>query len=226
MSLTMQCDKNAEGARDVSKQHGYPEGQVIVRTTHVGCVLETWERNGYDDSDFFALVWDEQNQRLETIEYGTTRGWTYANVATVDATPEVIAKAKEYKVQQLIGSFLANAQEEAKEVLRGRMCKVVKGRKIAKGEVVEVLGDAVGARYSMSRWASTTYTVLVRVVSTGNMVRTNVENLEVLNPENYFITREAAEAQARKAVAGSNWRSMGFLGMSKKLKQALARTNF
>lgn len=58
-----------------------------------GCVLSKHERNGYDDSDFYALVWDASDQKVKTIEYASTRGWTYHNHAQVDASTEVIALA-------------------------------------------------------------------------------------------------------------------------------------
>ena len=42
-------------------------------------------------SDFYAVVWT--GERLTSVEYATTRGWTYANGATIDATDEVKAAA-------------------------------------------------------------------------------------------------------------------------------------
>ena len=57
------------------------------QSSYVGAVLETYERNGYDDSDFLAVVWD--GEQVTTREYASTRGWTYHNAASVDATPQV-----------------------------------------------------------------------------------------------------------------------------------------
>lgn len=64
--------------------------------TWAGCVLSKHERNGYDDSDFYALVWDEADQQVVSVEYASTRGWTYHNGAVIDASPEIIAKAAVY----------------------------------------------------------------------------------------------------------------------------------
>lgn len=219
MPITMQCDKSAEGATDVSKLHGYPEGQVIVRTIYAGCVLDKWERNGYDDSDFFALVWNEETQATEVIEYATTRGWTYANGATIDATPEVIAKATAYKIKQATAKYVRSSMDEALEPSKGKVCRVVKGRKVAKGSVVTVLGEP---QRSVFGYNNETFNVLVRLAD-GSMLKTNVKNLEVTNPEQYHMTEAAAAQQAERAVKNSNWRSMPYIGISKRLANALAR---
>ena len=62
-------------------------------TSYEGRVLKTGERNYYDDSDFYALVWDDETQSVKYVEYATTRGWTYHNGASVDASEDVVAKA-------------------------------------------------------------------------------------------------------------------------------------
>lgn len=64
---------------------------------YVGCVLDTYEHNGYDDSDWYAICWDEEKQELVHIEYDTTRagGGGYARI---DATEDVILKVyRHYK---------------------------------------------------------------------------------------------------------------------------------
>ena len=55
--------------------------------TYVGCVLSTREKNYHDDSDFYALVWDEAAQRIRSIEYDTTRfaGGGIPGTANTDA---------------------------------------------------------------------------------------------------------------------------------------------
>jgi len=62
-------------------------GPLYMETSHVGLVLHTGERNGYHDSDFTVGVWDGDG--IDTFIYASTRGWTYPNSATPDATPEV-----------------------------------------------------------------------------------------------------------------------------------------
>ena len=68
-------------------------GERVV--TYDGAVLATRERNYYNDSDFYAIVWDEEKQVVKSVEYATTR-FGGGGDAGVDATPEVIEKAKAY----------------------------------------------------------------------------------------------------------------------------------
>lgn len=36
--------------------------------------LDQWEHNGYDDSDWFAVVYDDEKDKLDRVLIGTTRG--------------------------------------------------------------------------------------------------------------------------------------------------------
>lgn len=97
------CIKTYEQAREVQKARrdaGHNESvwtcagpfqPLYMRTTHVGLVLDVRERNEYDDSDFYAVVWNWEKGTTENVGFGTTRGWTYPNNAWIDATPEVVA---------------------------------------------------------------------------------------------------------------------------------------
>lgn len=85
--------------------------------SYTGCVLKTGEHNWHDDSDFYALVWDEKNGIVREIEYATTRGWTYHNTATVDATPEVLAKAVAWKAAQLAELYTEQLVADKREQL-------------------------------------------------------------------------------------------------------------
>lgn len=77
-------------------------------TTYLDRVISTYERNMHDDSDFYAVVWDHEEERVKTIQYATTRGWTYHNNASVDATPEVLRLASEWTVRMLVKSATDN----------------------------------------------------------------------------------------------------------------------
>lgn len=111
---------------------------LYMQTTYQGCVLDTYERNGRDDSDFYAIVWDEPNQTILHIEYASTRGWTYPNGATVDATPEVQAKAQEYLRKTAFDRWQDDNRRQAKMPYKGRKVKVIAGRKLQHGTVGEV----------------------------------------------------------------------------------------
>lgn len=83
-----------------------------------GLVLRIGEHNWYDDSDFFALVWDEEQGKIREIEYGSTRSWTYHNGAKVDATDEVRAKAVAWQAEQYFELYVEKARAAAEEELR------------------------------------------------------------------------------------------------------------
>lgn len=100
---------------------------------YVGCVLNTYEHNGYDDSDWYAVVWDEETKSVIEIEYDTTRagggGW-----AEVDATEDTLRKA--YRYYKHIGKALFDLKtniSQAKKVNKGDTVRVIRGRKIPKG---------------------------------------------------------------------------------------------
>lgn len=75
---------------------------VFILGQYAGTVIATWEVNGYDDSDFVARCWDTTKGAPVDITYGTTRGWTYAAYAKVDATPEVIAAYEAWSQEKTI----------------------------------------------------------------------------------------------------------------------------
>lgn len=67
---------------------------LYMATTHVGVVLSVGEYNGRDDSDFYADVWEDQ--KIVRITYASTRGWSYPNSASVDATNTAKAAADQF----------------------------------------------------------------------------------------------------------------------------------
>lgn len=121
---------------DFTSTEGNPTG-CTHETSFEGAVLETRERNGYDDSDFYAIVWDEAQGKVRTVEYASTRFWTYHNGATVDATDEAKAKAAAWMAEtysKLFGDWaVEDAEGAAREVVKGCRARVVKGRKVPVG---------------------------------------------------------------------------------------------
>lgn len=104
----------------------------------VGATLSWYERNGYEDSDWYAIVWNEEKQCVEEIEYQTTRGPGCGHVE-IDATEEVVRKV--YNYYRRIGRAVFDSQTnpaQAKKVRKDDMVKVVRGRKIPKGTVGKV----------------------------------------------------------------------------------------
>lgn len=111
--------------------------------TYVGAVLDTGERNGHDDSDFYATVWDADAGTLRDVEYASTRGWSYHNGVTVDATPETVAAAMRWWREQRIAAAIGQAHADARAVTLG--CEVrsltTRGKNAGVTGVVEWIGE-------------------------------------------------------------------------------------
>ena len=72
------------------------QGDTLYETHH-GLCLYDYERNGYDDSDWYMVVWDPVTKTSKDVFFATTRGWSYPCYASkADATPEVRAEFKAY----------------------------------------------------------------------------------------------------------------------------------
>lgn len=114
--------------------------------SYAGCVISTRERNLYHDSDFLAVVWDENEGRIKEVEYATTRFYTYNNVAKVDVTPERLALAQKWaynSAKKIVWeSYIRNLRKPAK----GDKVVVARGRKVAHGTegVLFYIGDSYG----------------------------------------------------------------------------------
>lgn len=64
-------------------------GSIIhVYTKLHGTVVNLYERNGYDDSDFYAVCFVDGQEYVE--QYASTRYWSGPCAASIDATPELI----------------------------------------------------------------------------------------------------------------------------------------
>lgn len=128
--------------------HG-PFDPLYMHRTHVGLVLDAnGEFSGRDDSDFYALVWDEVQGRPEKVVYASTRGWTYPNHAEADATPEVVAKYEAWCRAMAEAERKRKADEEARRPAKDKRVKVVKGRKVPVGTtgVVFWVGAGMGGK--------------------------------------------------------------------------------
>ena len=126
-------------------EYSYKENEKD-KERYVGCVLDTWERNGSWDSDFYAVCWDEEKQKVVDVMYDTTRCGSFGT-AKIDATPDVLRKAYRYYYNTGRRYFDEIAKiAEAKKVCKGDTVVVIKGRKIPKGTTGKVFW--VGTRYN------------------------------------------------------------------------------
>lgn len=109
-----------------------------------GHVVGLREMNGYDDSDFYAVVWDAEAAAPKEVMYATTRGWTYNNSASVDATPEVMEAYNAYQEAARVTYLRYRAEQEASVPSKGKRVTVVKGRKVPVGTTGTVIWHGEG----------------------------------------------------------------------------------
>jgi hypothetical protein len=122
----------------------------VVRQTidaepeYVGATLATREENFYDDSDFYAVVYDAKTNSLRRIDYGSTR-YAGQSSATVDATEDVLEKAERalgdtlFRLFALDDLFAAEKVAEGVTVEVSRTIRRRKGRHVQQGERGEVV---------------------------------------------------------------------------------------
>ena len=136
MGITKMVGIDKVGQPNVAVVDGSTWGikeSLYLETTHIGLVLSLGEHNFYDDSDFYATVWNPEAKKPEEIDYGTTRAWTYPNHAKVDATPEVVAAYEEYRQNEAKKLMVAREERLAKQIVKGKKVRVIRGRKVAIG---------------------------------------------------------------------------------------------
>lgn len=162
-----------------------------------GRVLADRERNFYDDSDFYAVVFD--GGQLKTYEYGSTR-FPGGGYAEVDATPEVVEQAEEWLKEWAFAKFAEIIAENARKPEMGKAVRVIRGRKVPLGTegIIFWLGERTyGYRNRVT-------TAGIRL-DNGAVVFTNVKNLEVMDPENYFETSAEIQERAKKFAKKREW---------------------
>jgi len=194
------------------------------RVEYEGAVLQLFERNGYDDSDFYAIVWDDDEGTTKQVCYATTRGWTYANGATVDATPEVLAKAQEAHRRARIR--MAILDDEFRSTLPGkgkRVSVIGTGQKEDrprrwKGEVIDAGSEGtvfwIGVdSYRSSRWHTSSR--LGVELDDGRKVFGPDDAFRVANPEQYVRTEAEVEERTAPAHTITNFHMAvpGFVNM-------------
>ena len=166
-------------------------------------MLSEYEVNGYDDSDFVAIVWVEETQQTKHITFGSTRAWTYPNRCNVDATPEVIAKATEYFRKGYEEKLRRISKEQSSSPTYGKRVRVVRGRAVPKGTEGEVF---------WTREQATCMGLKVEVVRVGIRLDhgtrqfVNAKNVEVINPDQYLMPEYKIKELVQNYVPPSSWR--------------------
>ena len=150
----------------------YTYNGIEEKVMYEGRVLNWYEHNGYEDSDWYAEVWDDETQSIKQVEFMTTRAYCYGH-AELDATDEVLRKVYRKNKKDAAKSFVGFNLRQAKKIRKGDTVRIVKGRKVKKGLEVPVF------------WAGTTY---------NRWSRQNEERIGVdVDGERVFISAENAE---------------------------------
>jgi hypothetical protein len=180
---------------------GWPDVKGTLEVTYVGAVLRTGEHNGYDDSDFYADVWDDATNAVKRVTYATTRGWTYANGAHADATPDVRAKAAAYYTALALADLKAKAAEDALTPAKGKAVKVVKGRKVPLGTEGVVIWVGEGRYYGpvpryKNGWSTKPAARVGLKTADGTTFFTAASNVVVTDPEDWVADLAVLESTA------------------------------
>tara|TARA_X000000950_G_scaffold256475_1_gene321938 strand:+ start:61 stop:681 length:621 start_codon:yes stop_codon:yes gene_type:complete len=184
-----------------------PRGHLdIIETkeSYVGRVLETYEENGYHDSDFYAVVWDDETESIIHKQYATTRFYSNGYGAKIDATPEVIAKATAERKARFLKSAIEKDEETAKTVAKGKMVEINRGRK-NRGIIGEVFW--VGNPEKFSYYSKEHRSVGIKLDDERddngkfkNIVFAYDYNCDVINFESHLTnTKELEESATNKA---------------------------
>jgi hypothetical protein len=218
----------AAGARLVECEAGLANAteEDVFLVEYEGAVLGKFERNGYDDSDFLAVVWT--GEVVTTVEYATTRGWTYYNGATVDATDEVKALAAEWMAATGIDRYRREDVAAALDVAVGKRVRVTKGRKVPVGTEGTIcwLGDD---NYSRCYYNNNGGRALKRRVGLkledGTKVFLAAGNVTVLDAAQY-LTSEADLVEKQAGWAAGLIRSGNFVSAYRGVEAALLSGRF
>lgn len=162
-----------------------------------GCVIDMFEHNGRDDSDFYAVCWDEKEGKVVTVEYDTTRCGG-GGVAEIDATDDVLAKVYRYykaKAKQAFDSYVN--EDLAKAISKGDEVEVVRGRKVAKGSVGKVFW--IGTCYNQFSYRTEER---VGLIINGEKVFLPLEYVAKCNWESCLLTGKARKAAIRARAIG------------------------
>lgn len=177
------------------------ENPIVLVDSHHGLVMATYERNYHDDSDFYAIVWNPELGKAESILYSTTRGWCYPCGAQADYTDWVAHAYNKWAVREqeyaLKITREARKQLEAQTPEVGKKVRVVAGRKIPKGE------EALVFWYGYDQYGNGKRVGLE--LSSGERVFTAAKNVAVLN-ESGNVVSKICPSELQGAISGASYR--------------------
>jgi hypothetical protein len=188
----------------------FRDGQKVYE----GHVLAVGEMNYHDDSDFYAVVFDEEDGRVKRVSDGTTRYAAPPN-ARVDATEEVQARAEKALAEYFFNEVRSDAAYHATKVSVGKRVKAVRGRKVKVGTEATVFWmgwndfrPRFANSYSAKREGVNEDRVGVRL-DDGTTVFADKANFEVVDPGDEMPSEAQMRETAARMARGRNWRAVG-----------------
>lgn len=170
---------------------------IMGTTTHGGLVLGTFERNGYNDSDFIAAIWNPQTDRIEYIEYDSTRYGGYGS-ATPDATHDIIASAERYLADVIAKGAIDRAVQAANTPVKGSRVRSLTKR----GRNVGIEGTVMWCGEQRSRHGTWSYghRVGVKVDGETRLRYLDQRSVELIGPPTVdeAAIRRSAAVEARR----------------------------
>lgn len=178
------------------------------QVTYAGAVLDTYERNGYHDSDFFAVVWDAEAGGVRSILTHSTAWWSGHSGAVVDATEEAWEAARAAILPKVVEALRKLAEEEAVKPYVDRRVRSLTTRGKNKGVegVVRWYGED---RYRPTYRDSTIkhYRVGIAVEGEEKLRYLPVESVEVIDPAS-APSDEVLTEEARRRVSTTSGRNL------------------
>ena len=161
------------------------------------CVLDEFEHNGYDDSDFYAIVWTGTRVIVE-LRWTTRHAGTYFTGPT--ATPAQDQAARAWIAEPLAAAMLADVQQQAKQPTTGARVRSTTTR----GKNLGVVGTVrrITEDHYRSTRGQTYYRALVEL-DDGTTRWMNADRLERIDAEPLDVA--ALTAQAERAAQVRGW---------------------
>lgn len=103
--------------------------------------LTEWEHNGYDDSDWYAVVYDDEKDELDRVLTGTTRfaDALHCGPKMFSPTPEIMEKARAANIKMMLPTLIQRehnrVMEPYNDLVPGAIVKMTAGSKVMEKQI-------------------------------------------------------------------------------------------
>ena len=155
--------------------------------SYKGAVLKEEEHMWMDGMlDVKAVVWDDESKSIKRIQvgyYGIDGSNLAGGHAEIDATDEVKRSVRRSIKNDAYEAFCKSVVDYKKGLRKGTKAEVIKGRKIAKGSILEIfwVGERETFRSKQCSWMHETEEVAGAYDENGNKVWIKTEYLKTID---------------------------------------------